>query len=154
MSSKEIIGFLFFEQSSLSNAMLLFLEQFILTLQATKQFIVHARWGRSNRAPAVNAFLEQGYGNSDIDLNNPTFTASSIDWLPFSTDHSPCDCFLCNILINTVFRNNPEILDELEEFMCAACTSDVVDTLQTWLKISFFVCDIFVLQKIHILSRL
>lgn len=66
---------------------------------------------------------------------------------PYSPHLTPCDCFIYNTLINTVFGNNPATLDELEVFICEACNSCYVEWLQKVAENFIFRCVISVCER-------
>ena len=65
-----------------------------------------------------------------IVLDYLKFIDIRIAWPPYSPDQNPCDFFLWGALKDTVHRNNPAPLDELESLIGVACDSIFVETLQ------------------------
>lgn len=76
---------------------------------------------RPHRTADVFNFLSEHFNNRVIALDYPTHTGSGMDWPPLSPDLTPCDFFLWGYLKDQVYRRNPETIEELKQYISAAC---------------------------------
>lgn len=132
--ARGIIGPFFVRETVTTERYVKILEQFVST-----QLALVDRPGidwfmqdgaRPHRTDKVFRFLHEYFGNRVIALDYPQFTDTGIAWPPYSPDLTPCDFFLWGALKDTVYRNNPATLDELESLIGVACDSISVETLQ------------------------
>ncbi|GBL88896.1 hypothetical protein AVEN_158995-1 [Araneus ventricosus] len=110
------------------------LEQFVST-QLALEDRPRIKWfmqdgARPHRTEKVFRFLDEYFENRVIALDYPKFTATGMDWPPYSPNLTPCDNFLWGALKDTVLGNHPSTLDELELAICVACNSISVESLK------------------------
>lgn len=62
-------------------------------------------------------------------MNFSTVEGKGIEWPSYSPDVTNCDYVLWGTLQDSVYRNNPLTLEELEEAICETCVMISGDTL-------------------------
>ncbi|GBN86028.1 hypothetical protein AVEN_208269-1 [Araneus ventricosus] len=124
----------FISETISSELYITILEQFVST-QLVLEDRPKIEWfmqdgARPGRTEKVFRFLDEYFGNIVIALDYPKFIETGMDWPPYSPDLTPCDYFLWGALKDTVYRNHPSMLAELELAICVACNSISVETLK------------------------
>ncbi|KFM66589.1 hypothetical protein X975_14119, partial [Stegodyphus mimosarum] len=116
-----ITGLFFGRETITTQCYVTILEQFVST-QLALEDRPGIEWfmqdgARPHRTDYVFRFLHEYFLNRVAALDYPQFTDAGIIRSPYSPDLSPCDFFLWGALKDTVYRNNPATLDELESLI-------------------------------------
>lgn len=149
MSSKGIIGPFFTRETITSFRYIEILQQFVATFQSLEDTPENSWFmqdgARPHRTTAVFEFLEEYFSERVIALHYSRVTGIGMDWPPYSPDLNPCDFFLWGYLKDTVYSRNPQTLEQLQQFICEACASISVETLQR-------VTSNFILRLRHVIA--
>jgi hypothetical protein len=84
---------------------------------------------RPHTANAVLDVLNENFDGSVLSNRFPERFGCGWSWPPYSSDVNPCDYFLWGFLKDTVSKNNPHAIEELQYEMSVAVISVSEETL-------------------------
>ncbi|GBN12973.1 hypothetical protein AVEN_183798-1 [Araneus ventricosus] len=82
---------------------------------------------RPHRTPAVFYFLSERFNDRVIALDCDKHTVNGRAWPPYSPDLTPCDFFLWGYLKDMVYRQTPQTIAELKQYISTACETILSD---------------------------